>query len=230
MWNEASQTLLRRYRRGEASIDAYAEDYAYLISGLLELFQADADVRWLEWAEALQRRQDTMFWDEVDGGWFSTTGLDKNVLLRMKEDYDGAEPTASSVSVMNLLTLTHLETDAAWSNEILKTLRHFGTRLEQIGRAVPMMASALATYVAGITQVVVVGEAGGELIDVLRQQYHPFTISLDVDPANQAALGAKLPFIEAMRAVDGRPAAYVCRDFTCQAPVTDRAALEKALA
>jgi uncharacterized protein YyaL (SSP411 family) len=242
MWNEASQTLLRRYRRGEASIDAYAEDYAYLISGLLELFQADADVRWLEWAEALQRRQDTLFWDEVDGGWFSTTGLDKNVLLRMKEDYDGAEPTASSVSVMNLLTLTHLENNAAWSNEIVKTLRHFGTRLEQIGRAVPMMASALATYVTGITQVIVVGEAGGaggageagragqELLDVMRQQYHPFTISLKPDPVNQPSLAAKLPFIAAMTAVGGRSAAFICRDFTCQAPVTDRAALEKALA
>ena len=57
----------------------------------------------------LQRRQDELFWDEVDGGWFSTTGRDKNVLLRMKEDYDGAEPTASSVSVINLLTLTHSE-------------------------------------------------------------------------------------------------------------------------
>jgi len=230
MWNDASETLLRRYRRGEASIDAYAEDYAYLISGLLELFQADADVRWLEWAEKLQRRQDTLFWDEVDGGWFSTTGLDKHVLLRMKEDYDGAEPTASSVSVMNLLTLTHLETNPAWSNEILKTFRHFGTRLEQIGRAVPMMASALATYLAGIRQVVIVGDANAELLEPLRTSYRPFTISLNVDPATQAGLGDKLPFIAAMKPVGGHAAAYVCRDFTCQAPVTDRAALERELA
>ena len=202
----------------------------YLVFGLLELFQADADVRWLEWAQVLQRRQDALFWDEVDGGWFSTTGLDKNVLLRMKEDYDGAEPTASSVSVMNLLTLTHLENDAAWSNEIVRTLRHFGTRLEQIGRAVPMMASALATSLAGIRQVVIVGDANAELREPLRTSYHPFAISLNVDPTNQPALAARLPFIEAMRAVDGRPAAYVCRDFTCQAPVTDRAALERELA
>ena len=113
MWNAASGTLLRRYRDGHAEIDGYAEDYAYLIFGLLELFQADADPAWLEWAIALQRRQDELFWDEADGGWFSTTGRDPSVLLRMKEDYDGAEPTASSVSVLNLLVLSHLVRRAA---------------------------------------------------------------------------------------------------------------------
>ena len=61
----------------------------------------------------LQHRQDELFWDEADGGWFSTTGTDPSVLLRMKEDYDGAEPTASSVSVLNLLTLSHLVEDHA---------------------------------------------------------------------------------------------------------------------
>ncbi len=236
MWDTASQTLLRRYRRGEASIHAYAEDYAYLIYGLLELFQADADVRWLDWAEALQRRQDALFWDDVDGGWFSTTGLDEHVLLRMKEDYDGAEPTASAVSAMNLLTLTHLLHEPAWENRILKTFRHFGSRLEQIGRAVPMMAAALSTHLAGMRQVVVVGQAGGageagqELHEVMRQRYLPFTISLNLDGVDRGGLENKLPFVAGMRPVDGRPAAYVCRNFTCQAPVTDRAALEKALA
>jgi hypothetical protein len=230
MWNPTTGTLLRRYRRGEASIDGYAEDYAYLIYGLLELFQADAGVRWLDWAETLQRRQDELFWDEVDGGWFSTTGRDTNVLLRMKEDYDGAEPTASSVSVMNLLTLTHLVHEPQWEARVEKTLRHFGTRLEQIGRAVPLMAAALATSIAGIRQVIIVGgEPGGELRETIRTRYRPFTISLNIDRANQAALGQKLPFVAGMRTVDGRPAAYVCRDFTCQAPVTDRAALEKEL-
>jgi len=126
MWNAETQTLLRRYRRGEASIEAYAEDYAYLISGVLELFFADPDVRWLDWARALQRRQDELFWDDADGGWFSTTGRDATVLLRMKEDYDGAEPTASAVSVFNLLTLSHLDSaspEPAWHERIERTFK-----------------------------------------------------------------------------------------------------------
>src|SRR4029077_12124865 len=147
---------LRRYRRGQASIEGYAEDYAYLISGVLELLQADPHVRWLSWAPALQRRQDELFWDDADGGWFSTTGRDATVLLRMKEDYDGAEPTASAVSVFNLLTLSHLDSesrDPKWAERIEKTFRYFGSRIEQTGRAVPMMASALATHLAGVRQI-----------------------------------------------------------------------------
>ena len=222
MWNADARTLLRRYRRGEASIEAYAEDYAYLIFGLLELFQADPDRSWLEWAEALERRQDELFWDEAAGGWFSTTGRDATVLLRMKEDYDGAEPTASSMSVLNLLVLTHLLEQPRWADRIDRTLKYFATRLEQMGRGVPMMASALSTHLSGMRQVVVVGdEAGdGELVRRIGQQYLPFAISLNLTAARQVALAPKLPFVGAMRSVGGAPAAYVCRNFTCHAPVT----------
>ena len=105
--------LLRRYRDGEAAIDAYAEDYAYLIWGLLELFQADGNAEWLEWALSLQTKQDETFWDPDEGGWFSTSGQDPTVLLRLKEDYDGAEPSASSVAALNTLTIAHLTGDTA---------------------------------------------------------------------------------------------------------------------
>jgi hypothetical protein len=231
MWNGETATLLRRYRRGEASIEAYAEDYAYLVHGLLELFQADPDVRWLEWAQTLQRRQNELFWDGEAGGWFSTTGQDPHVLLRMKEDYDGAEPTPSAVSVFNLLTLSHLMDEPGWPEQIEKTFRYFGSRLEQIGRAVPMMAAALSASMAGLRQVIVVGgDADLDLRDTLRQRYLPFAIAMTLTPDQQSALAAKLPFIAAMHGVDGRPAAYVCRDFTCHSPVTDRAALEAELA
>ncbi len=226
MWSGGTATLLRRYRRGEASIDAYAEDYAYLVFGLLELFQADPDVEWLDWAQALQRRQNELFWDPIDGGWFSTTGEDRTVLLRIKEEYDGAEPTASSVSVSNLLTLSHLVNEASWSDQIDKTFR-----LEQMGRAVPMMAAALAASIAGRQQVVLVGDAGdGEMASTIRGRYLPFTVTLMLSADRQRALAARLPFIAGMQAIDGRPAAYVCRDFTCHAPVTGSSALESALA
>ena len=231
MWSDETSTLLRRYRRGEASIDAYAEDYAYVIYGLLELFQADPDVRWLEWARTLQQRQNELFWDESAGGWFSTTGRDSTVLLRMKEDYDGAEPTASAVSVSNLLTLSHLMDEPGWAEQIDKTFRYFGSRLEQIGRAVPMMAAALASSVAGIRQVIVVGDQNeSDLRNTIRQRYLPFTVTLMLTPEQQRALAAMLPFVAGMRAVANRSAAYVCRDFTCLAPVTDRPSLEEALA
>jgi uncharacterized protein len=243
MWNDRSATLLRRFRNGDAAIDGYAEDYAYLIFGLLELFQADPDPQWLDWARRLQRRQDELFWDEADAGWFSTTGRDPSVLLRMKEDYDGAEPTASSVSVHNLLLLAHLVDDPTWKDRVDRTLRLFGARLEQIGRAIPMMAAALSMYHAGVQQVVVVrgdtgaGGAGGARGDddaaalerAVALRYLPFAIVLTVSPEQQQRLAAAVPLVAAMSAVDGATAAYVCRNFTCRQPVTTAAGFEKEL-
>jgi uncharacterized protein len=230
MWNPSTGTLLRRFRDGHAEIEGYAEDYAFLIFGLLELFQADPDEAWLQWAVALQRRQDELFWDEADAGWFSTTGRDPNVLLRMKEDYDGAEPTASSVSVMNLLVLSHLIDDPKWAERVEQTFRLFGGRLEQMGRAVPMMAAALSTYTAGLQQIVIVGEEGASALDrAVAARYLPFAITLTLSPDRQRALGALMPFVAAMTPIDGAAAAYVCRDFACRQPVTSVEELEQEL-
>ncbi len=231
MWNAGRRTLLRRYRDGHAEIEAFAEDYAYLIFGLLELFQADADPMWLEWAVALQQRQDELFWDDAAGGWFSTTGEDPSVLLRMKEEYDGAEPTASAVSVLNLIVLSHLVEDARWPDRIERTLRLFGTRLEQAGRAVPMMGAALSTYLAGVQQIVIVeGERdANDLERAVALRYLPFAVTLRVAPDRQRALAGSLPFIAAMRPVEGAAAVYVCRNFACRQPVTAPESLSEEL-
>ena len=142
-----------RRRRG------YAEDYAYLIFGLLELFQADGDPAVAGVGADAAARQDELFWDPIDGGWFSTTGKDASVLLRLKEDYDGAEPAASSVSVLNLLTLSHLTRELT-PEKIEQHARRTLLRVSaQSGRAVPMMLAALSTYHAGMPQVVIVGDA-----------------------------------------------------------------------
>ena len=227
LWHAGTRTLLRRYRRGDAGVEGYAEDYAYLTYGLLELFQADGDPRWLEWALTLQRRQDELFWDPVDGGWFSTTGRDASVLLRLKEDYDGAEPAASSISVLNLLTLSHLTADPAMAQKIERTLAAFAGRAAQMGRAVPMMLSALSTYHAGMPQLVLVGDGAGvqSMLDVTRGRYRPNSVVVRIDPARRDALAELLPWTSAMTMRDGRPTAYLCRDFACDAPVTAPEAL-----
>ena len=232
LWNADTQSLIRRYRAGRAGVEAYAEDYAYLIFGLLELFQADGDPAWLEWALALQRRQDELFWDPIDGGWFSTTGRDPSVLLRLKEDYDGAEPAASSVAVLNLLKLSHLVGDDAptaastdHADKITRTLGVFAARAARFGRAVPMMLAALSTYHAGVPQVVVVGDPSEDdtqmLMRVVRARYMPNALVIPVMPRHRQAIARVLPWAAAMASRTGRATAYVCRNFTCQAPTTD---------
>ena len=225
LWNPDTRTLLRRYRKGDAAVQGYAEDYAYLAFGLLELFQADGDPRWLEWALMLQRRQDELFADPIEGGWFSTTGQDQSVLLRLKEDYDGAEPSATSVTVMNLLTLSHLTSDEAFGQAIDRALGMFGSRISQQGaRTVPMMMAALSAYHAGMSQIVIAGDPGAPstraFFDVVRRRYLPFAITIPLVPEHADAIARVLPWTEAMARRTDQPAAYVCRDFACLTPAT----------
>jgi len=234
MWNADRQIVKRRYREGDTAIDGYAEDYAYLIFGLLELFQAGGNPHWLEWARVLQRRQDEQFWDNENGGWFNTTGADPSVILRMKEDYDGAEPSPSSISVLNLLMMAHLTNEAELFERIDRTLKMFGPQIGKMARAVPMMMAALSTYHAKVAQIVIVGAQGDDATQRLLREaaakYDPFSVVVPVEPGDaQSRLARMLPFISAMNPRDGQPTAYVCHDFTCSEPVTDPAGLAERL-
>jgi hypothetical protein len=233
LWRDSDATLLRRYRDGEAGIEAYAEDYAYLIWGVLELFQATGEPGWLEWALALQRRQDDLFWDPDDGAWFSTTGSDPTVLLRMKEDYDGAEPAASSVSALNVLRLSHLTGDDAYRARAERTLARYGKRVGAAGRVVPMMLCALSQWHAPSMQIVIVGGRNAEPVRALEAEvaahYLPFAVQVPVDPdRGRDRLRTLLPFVDGMKA-HGGGAVYVCRDFTCLQPVSSTEALRTEL-
>ena len=224
LWKAETRTLLRRYRRGDAAVEGYAEDYAYLIFGLLELFQADGDPRWLQWALMLQHRQDELFADPVEGGWFSTTGRDDSVLLRLKEDYDGAEPSATSVSVFNLLTLSHLINEGEFERSLERAFGMFASRIERAARTVPMMMAALSAFRAGISQVVVAGDpsdaATRALNNAISHRYLPFAVTIPLVPEHLAAIVGVLPWTEAMARRAEKPAAYVCLNFTCLTPAT----------
>jgi uncharacterized protein len=230
LWDAETCTLLRRYRDGHAAIPGYAEDYAFLIWGLLELFQSDPDAEWLEWALILQKRQDELFWDRESWGWFSTTGQDASVLLRMKEDYDGAEPSATSVSVYNLLTMVHLTGDASFTDRIDHVLKGTTPKLPQLARAVPMMLAALSMYHAGLGQTAIVGPGDREdtkqLFDALRGSFQPFSVIVGVRPGPaQTRLAQVLPWVAPLTMREGKATAYVCRDFVCKEPVTSADAL-----
>jgi uncharacterized protein YyaL (SSP411 family) len=226
LWDRDTNRLRRSWRAGQTGVDAFAEDYACVTWGALELFQATGDSVWLEWAIDLQARLDEDFWDDTAGGWFSTAGDDPSVLLRMKEDYDGAEPSASSVAVANLLTLAHLTNDVAAFTRVERTLARGGLQLGRASRAVPFMLANLVAYHARIRQIVVVGHPGEDDTQALHQEiarrYLPFAVVVPVDAgAPRDALGRLLPFVAPLTMRDGRATAYVCEGFSCQAPTTD---------
>ena len=234
MWDAPSSTLLRRYRAGEAAIEGYAEDYAFLIWGLLELFQSDSNPDWLEWALALQRRQDELFWDDQAAGWFSTTGRDASVLLRMKEEYDGAEPSAGSVAVWNLLTLSHLTADAAFADRIDRALKSVAPKLPEFGRALPMMLAALSMYHAGMSQIAIVGPVDRDdtrsLLDAVHRLYRPFSVLVTVrQEPGRVGLAPLLPWTTPLTMRNEMATAYVCRDFVCNEPATSVEDLKRVL-
>ena len=144
----------------------------------------------------------------------------------MKDDYDGAEPSATSVSVGNLIVLAHLTGDADWRARVERTFQGAAARIDGAGRSVPMMLAALSAWHAGVQQIAIVGAAGDGARDALEQsvsgRYVPFAVVVPVEPGErQRRLAAIAPLVGAMSAPDGRATAYVCRDFACQAPTSD---------
>jgi uncharacterized protein YyaL (SSP411 family) len=150
------------------------------------------------------------------------------VLLRLKEDYDGAEPAASSVSVLNLLALSRLTGDEEARKKVERTLGRYGERAGRAARVIPMMLAGLSTWHAAAMQIVVLGADGDAkpLRAEAARHYAPFALMVPVTPGDpQRVLAAAMPFIGAMRQKDGLATAFVCRDFACREPVTTSGAL-----
>ena len=229
LYEEKSKLLYRNYRGGRSDIEGFADDYAFVIQGLLDLYEASLDVQWLKFAVELQETQDRLFFDGKNGGYFSTSGKDESVFLRMKDDNDGAEPAASSIAALNLLRLSQFLDDpaAAGAERARKTIDAFTTALSHFPSAMPQMLVALDYSLSKPRQIVIAGKKDAPetqmLLKEVNRHFLPKTVLFLADGAEgQKYLGEKNEAIRAMSPIDGKPAAYVCENFTCKAPVTKR--------
>jgi uncharacterized protein YyaL (SSP411 family) len=226
--------LLRRYRAGDAAIPAFVDDYAFLIQGLLDLYETDFNIDWLAWAARLQEKQDQLFWDAKAGGYFSTSGKDPSILMQMREDYDGAEPSPNSIALGNLLRLAQITGRDPWRERGEQILRVFASRLAQGPETLPQMVAALDYRLAKPKQIVIAGAPGADdtvaMLRLVRDRFLPHKIVLLADGGeSQKRLAQWLPFVETMSRKDGRATAYICENFVCQAPTADPAAAAKLL-
>lgn len=192
-------------------------------------------MQYLTWAFALQDQQDALFWDEAGGGYFSTSGEDPTVLLRMKEDYDGAEPSANSVSAMHLLRLAQLTDNPDYAARADQTLAAFSRRLTRAPHAMPSMLAALDWRIGGAIQIVIAGAPDAAdtraLLHVVRSRFIPNKMLLLADGADgHTALARRLGFITGIKQIDGKATAYVCENGACKFPTTDPAALAEVIA
>ncbi len=233
LWKDGS--LRRCFRQQAASVPGFADDYAFLIQGLLDLYEADFDIHWLQWALELQKKQDSLFADTAHGGYFSAGSGDPSILLRMKEDYDGAEPSPNSISVLNLLRLAAISNQTPMHESAARTVQAFTDQLSRAASAMPQMLCALMATQASPRQIVIAGPpddpATRALLRVARTPFQPHRLLLLADGGpGQQWLAERLEFLRTVAPVDGKPAAYVCENFTCQEPTTDPEKLRALLA
>jgi hypothetical protein len=226
LYDQSGKLLFRNYREGRSHIEGFADDYAFVIQGLIDLYEASFDVEWLKFAIELQETQDRLFFDEKNGGYFSTSGKDSSVPLRMKDDNDSAEPAANSVAALNLLRLAQFRDDKQLQDRAKKTIDAFGATVSHFASAMPQMLVALNSRLSKPRQIVVAGKRDvpdtRALLAEVHRRFLPNKILLLADGGDgQRYLGEKLEAIRAMSMVNGKPAAYVCENFTCKAPVTD---------
>jgi len=234
LYDAKTHTLRRSYRGGPAEIGGFAEDYAFYIQGLLDLYEASFDVKWLRLAEQLQATQDRLFWDDKNGGYFTSTGDDPSILLRLKEDSDNAEPSPSSIAALNLLRLGQIRDAKELRGRAGKTIAAFAGSLNHYPSALPQMLVALDFSLTKPKQIIIAGKLDAtdtrELLQETRRHYLPNTVVLLADSGEgQKFLAAKLEEMTEMRPIDGKAAAYVCENFTCKAPVTSTEELRKLL-
>jgi uncharacterized protein YyaL (SSP411 family) len=226
LYDSKTGKLWRSYRAGAPSIDAFLDDYTDLISGLLDLYQAGFDVRWLTLAASLQEKQDELFWDEKNGGYFDVGASDSSLLSRTRESYDGAEPAPNSTAAMNLLRLMQFTDRAEWRDKAQKTLSAFAAQLQSDPEAMPALASALDFRLSQTKQILIAGDPGSrdtrELLHEVNARFLPNKILLLADGgAGQQRLARWLPFVAGAHRVGGRATAYVCENYICKLPTAD---------
>ena len=234
LYDAKTGLLLRRYRAGDAAIPAFVDDYAFLIQGLLDLYETDFDLQWIDWAIRLQEKQDELFWDTKTGGYFSTSGKDPSILLQMREDYDGAEPSPNSIALGNLMRLAQIAGREKWHERAEEILKVFGRRLEKAPDTLPQMTAALDYALSKPKQIVIAGAPGAAdtqaMLRLVHERFLPHHILLLADGgAGQKRLGQWLPFVEPMSRKDGRATAYICENFVCQLPTADPVVAAKLL-
>ena len=228
-------TLYRRCRHGEAAVEAFQEDYAYLVWGLLELYEAGFDLSCLEQALELNDLMISSFRDDKDGAFFLTGSHNEALPARRKDFYDGAIPSGNSVAASNILRLARMTGRTDLQESVDKLMAAFSPQVEQYAGAHTHFLATLDFALNPSLEIVLAGDpddsASRELLMEVRKKFLPRKTILNrpQDPGKAERLIALAPFAKEMGPVQGRPALYICRNFACQQPISDPAEAGAAL-
>src|SRR5579883_1126644 len=213
--------LLHRWRDGEARFDASLDDYAFLIQGYLDLYEASFEAQWLRRAIELQAEQDSVLYDTEYGGYFDAREA-SDLILRSKNEYDGAEPSGNSVSVRNLYRLAVFAEEEGFRKKVDEVLAYFLRRIRNHPFAMPAMMAAALCKLKGMAQAVFAGGDIRELKHIVNATYQPWLAKLH----SRSAVGE---FARSLHTEDSLPTVFICRNFVCELPINDPAELKRVL-
>ena len=225
LWDAQSHTLYHRWRDGERDSVQLLEAYAFQLDGVVQLYEATLDPRHLDFAIALAEIMIAKFYDPEQGGFWQSAAGSTDLILRVKDDYDGAEPSGNSVATLALLKLAAITDRADFKQPAEATLRLFAARLEKIPQAVPYLLHALDFWLAEPRRVVIAGEprsaAARDLLRAAHSVYQPNKVVL-------GNAGAVEPFARDLPAPNGAMV-YLCTGQACQPPTNEPAQLRRLL-
>jgi hypothetical protein len=232
--------LLRSYRNGRAHLMAYLDDHAFLIDGLLALYEASGLLRWLDEASRLMDLALEFYWDDEHGGFFFTASDHEQLIVRSKLASDSAIPSGNSVMVSNLLRLSVLLGRADRGKEAFRdmagrTLALYGGAVSQSPFGHERMLAGLDAWHEGFQEIALVGDLQSplakQLLRVVHESYLPNKVVALLDPAwpDASQIAARVPLLTGKQPVAGKPTAFVCRDYACQSPTSDPAVLRRQL-
>ncbi len=217
--------LLHRYREGDAAIEGNLDDYAFTVWGLLELYEATFDAKYLSAAIELNKTMIDGFWDDEHGGFYFTPTDGEQLIVRQKEIYDGAVPSGNSVAMLNLLRLGRITADSSLESKAAKLAKAFSPGVKQAPIAYTQLMSALDFAIGPSFEIIIAGDPNSDdtlsMIEALRNEYIPSKIVLLHDETNGDEITKIAPYTKGQKSLGGKATAYVCQNYECQLPTTD---------
>jgi uncharacterized protein len=215
--------LLARYRDGEAAYLAYLDDYAFLVWGLIELYQATFEIQYLMKALELNRDMIRLFWDEKGGGLYLYGKDSEQLIVRPKEVYDGAIPSGNSVAALNMLRLSKITGNEELGDKANQMFKTFGGNIKENPNSYSYFLKAFLYANISTKEVVIAGRKDDKdvklMISSFNKLFLPFS-SIVINDGNKD-LYEIAPFVQGQQMIDNKATAYVCQNFTCNIPTTD---------
>lgn len=217
-------SLLRTWKDGKAKLNGYIEDYANLADGLIELYQVSGETRYLTEASQLADTMIVEFWDEENGGFFFTSNDHEELIVRNKDFLDNATPSGNSVAADVLLKLSKFYGDERYERFALTAMRIAASQARRYPQGFGRALSTIEFAIARVKEIALIGDRNSDLEKEIWAKYRPEKV-VALSTSGQGTL----PLLAGRKTIDGKPTAYVCRNFVCGRPVTTRSELSELL-